>query len=303
MNYELLYKLAQENSLEEFLKKVRSPVEGWVKVDNSTPTPINKFMTMMEKYEQRVLPNLLNEFGISPSKFTQLVVNEVKRDEKLLSAFIQNPSSMFASILSGAEIGLAPCNGEFYLIPRNLKQLDGTYKLSVTPQIGYKGLIKILLRSGDIKNIEAHIVYEGERFSATLGTTPNIKHTPKYNIPRTSDKITHGYAIAYFNTGGFQFQVMSRDEIKSVSEMSKYNNSLYFNDKDNPNRWMERKCCLTQLAKLLDKDYYGSKALDLDNKIEVGSVFTLDENDKVKIIENNSKPTKFRKIYETLLNS
>jgi hypothetical protein len=51
---------------------------------------------------------------------------------------------MFASILAGAEIGLIPSDmlGEFYLIPR---KIDG--KPSVTPLIGYKGLVNILLRS------------------------------------------------------------------------------------------------------------------------------------------------------------
>jgi len=300
MQLEILYQLAQENSLEDFIKKVSE-----IKNEYASLSPAAKFISMMEKYEHKILPNLLKEFGssLTPSKFTQIVINEVKRDSGLLSAFAQNPSSLFGSILSGAEIGLAPSNGEFYLIARNLKQADGSYKMTVTPQIGYKGLIKILLRSNNIKNIEAHIVYEGERFSATLGTTPSLKHTPKFNIDRSSDKITHAYAIAYFNNGGYQFQIMTRDEINAVSNMSKYNNHLYFNDKDNPNRWMERKCCLIQLAKMLDKDYYGTKALDLDNKLEVGALVTLDENDKIRIIDDKIKPSRFRNIYGTLLNS
>jgi recombination protein RecT len=135
---------------------------------------------------------------------------------------------------------------------------------------------------------------------ASLGTNPNLKHIPKYNIERSSDKITHAYAIAYFKSGGFQFQILTREEINSVSKLSKYNQSLYFNDTTNPNRWMERKCALIQLAKLLDKDFYGNKAIELDNKLEVGSYLTLDENDKVKVVE--SKPSRFRDIYGTLSN-
>jgi phage RecT family recombinase len=300
MNLEYIYKLARENSLEDFLKKINEQPKP------ISDTPANRFVSMMAKYEHRVLPNLLKEFNtqISPSKFAQIVINEVKRDESLLNAFVQNPSSLFASILAGAEIGLAPTNGEFFLIPRNIKQSNGSYKLTVTPQIGYKGLVKILLRSGDIKNIEAHIVYEGEKFSVALGTTPNLKHTPKFSIKRTADKITHGYAIAYFKNGGFQFQVMTREEIEAVRNMSKYNNNLYFNDTDNPNRWMERKCCLIQLAKMLDKDFYGTKALDLENKLEVGTTLTLDENDRILYLDNKQlqKPKRFRDIYGTLGN-
>ncbi len=292
MNLEYLYKLAQDNSLEDFLEKVEK-----ANISQKSKTPIDKFVETMSKYESRVLPTLLKDFGIAPSKFTQIVINEVKRDSELIKAFLDNPSNLFASILAGAEIGLAPSNGEFYLIARTYNG-----KTSVTPQIGYKGLVKILLRSGEIKNIEANIVYKGDRFSVSLGTNPNLKHTPKFNMDRSSENITHAYSVAYFKSGGHQFNVMSKDEILAVANLSKHNNKLYFNDIDNPNRWMEKKCTLIQLAKLLDKDYYGSKALDLDNKLEVGALLTLDENDKIRVIEQN-KPTRFRNIYGTLLNS
>jgi hypothetical protein len=95
--------------------------------------------------------------------------------------------------------------------------------------------------------------------------------------------------------------VLTRDEIIAIRDRSKYPNNLYFNDKENPNRWMEKKSVLMQLSKLLDKDYYGSKAIELDSRIEGGAVLTLDANDQVKLIEGASvKPTRFRNIYGTL---
>jgi hypothetical protein len=64
---------------------------------------------------------------------------------------------------------------------------------------------------------------------------------------------------------------------------------------------MEKKSVLMQLSKLLDKDYYGSKAIELDSRIEGGAVLTLDANDQVKLIEGAAvKPTRFRNIYGTL---
>jgi recombination protein RecT len=232
-------------------------------------------------------------------------MSEIKKNEKLLEAFMQNPSSMFASILAGAEIGLIPSDmiGEFYLIPRNIKQSDGRYKMSVTPLIGYKGLVNILLRGGDITRIHTEVVYEGDVFEPTYGLEPSIIHKPNFEVPRTSDKLRYAYAVAKMKNGEYQFSVMTRAEIESVKSISKYNNDLYFNDKMGINRWMEKKCALIQLSKMLPKDYYSKKAISMDNMLEGGATLTLDENNQIKLVEGTPiKPTRYRNIYGTLNN-
>jgi len=298
IDWNQVYNLARTLTYDEFVKAT----ERMGKEDELSA--VQKFVAYMDKYEKQILPNLLNSHPhLTPAKFVQVVINEVKKSDKLLKAFQENPASMFASILAGAEIGLVPSDllGEFFLIPRSMKQDNGQYKLTITPQVGYKGMVKILLRSGEIENIDAQVVYEGEKFKVALGTNPKLEHTPKYDIERTADKITHAYAIAYYKSGKPQFTVLTRDEIIAIRDRSKYPNNLYFNDKENPNRWMEKKSVLMQLSKLLDKDYYGSKAIELDSRIEGGAVLTLDANDQVKLIEGAAvKPTRFRNIYGTL---
>jgi len=298
IDWKQVYELAKTSSYEDFLKATERMGK-----EDELPA-VQKFVAYMDKYEKQTLPNLLNSHPhLTPAKFVQVVINEVKKSDKLLKAFQENPASMFASILAGAEIGLVPSDllGEFYLIPRSIKQDNGQYKLTITPQVGYKGMVKILLRSGEIENIDAQVVYAGEKFKVALGTNPKLEHTPKYDIERTADKITHAYAIAYYKSGKPQFAVLTRDEIIAIRDRSKYPNNLYFNDKENPNRWMEKKSVLMQLSKLLDKDFYGSKAIELDSRIEGGAVLTLDANDQVKLIEGTTvKPTRFRNIYGTL---
>jgi len=298
IDWKQVYELAKPSSFEDFLKATERMGK-----EDELPA-VQKFVAYMDKYEKQTLPNLLNSHPhLTPAKFVQVVINEVKKSDKLLKAFQENPASMFASILAGAEIGLVPSDllGEFYLIPRSIKQDNGQYKLTITPQVGYKGMVKILLRSGEIENIDAQVVYAGEKFKGSLGTNPKLEHTPKYDIERTADKITHAYAIAYYKSGKPQFSVLTRDEIIAIRDRSKYPNNLYFNDKENPNRWMEKKSVLMQLSKLLDKDFYGSKAIELDSRIEGGAVLTLDANDQVKLIEGAAvKPTRFRNIYGTL---
>jgi recombination protein RecT len=283
------------------MKQTQLPLEA--PAPNKTQDAISKFKNQIALYEKQVLPDLLGKHGITPAQFSQVVLSEIKKNEKLLQAFIENPASMFASILAGAEIGLIPSDmiGEFYLIPRNLKGADGKYRQTITPLIGYKGLVNILLRSGDIVKVHTEVVYDGDEFQPIYGLEPNIIHKPNFDVPRTADKIKYAYAVAKMKNGEYQFSVMTRAEIESVRNLSKYPNDLYFNDKMGINRWMERKVVLVQLSKMLPKDYYSKKAIGMDNMLEGGAILTLDDNNNIKIVEGTPvKPTRFRNIYGTL---
>ena len=258
------------------------------------------FQRQIEAYELKILPRLLKVHGIEAEQFREIVISEVKRNPKLLQAFVENPASMFASILAGAEIGLIPSEliGEFFLIPRNIKQPNGVYKMTVTPLIGYKGLVNLILRSGDITRVHAEVVYEGDMFTPIYGLEPNIIHQPDFNVPRTADKIRFAYAVAKKRNGEYQFEVLSREQIIGIQKMSKYDNALYFNDKQSPNRWMEKKSAIIQLSKMLEKDYYSKKGIQMASVLDGGAHLTLGNNDEIKIIEGTPvKPTRFRDLY------
>ena len=264
---------------------------------------IQQFTTDLALYEKNVLRSLLEIHNITPQQYIQVVLNEVRKNPKLIIAFKENPASMFASIIAGAEIGLMPSDliGEFYLIPRILKQADNTWKMTVCCQIGYKGLVNLLLRSGDITRIHTDIVYEGEEFTVIKGLEPNIIHNTNFDVPRTADKIKYAYAVAKSSNGEYSFDVITRKQIENIRDLPKIKNDLYFNDTLGLNRWMEKKAALVQLSKMLPKDYYAKKAIALDGQIEGGALLALDEDNKVKVINPNT--TKSRKSnYGKLLN-
>jgi recombination protein RecT len=245
-------------------------------------TPIQKFQGYMETYKENVLPALLKKHNIEPAQFVQIVLSELKKNEKLLTAFNENPASMFASILAGAEIGLIPSDmlGEFYLIPR---KIDG--KMSVTPLIGYKGLVNIILRSGEVSKVHTQCVYEGEEFEPIYGLEPNIIHKPNYEVERSSKTLKFVYAVAKLKNGDFQFEVLSKGDIIKITNLSRYDNALYFNDQKDPQMWMVKKTALIQLAKMLPKDFYGKKAVEMDNQLTGGAILTLDEDNNIKIVD------------------
>lgn len=261
-------------------------------------TPVQKFQGNLESYEKAILPSLLKAHNIEPAQFKYIVLSEVKKNPKLLECFIQNPASLFASILAGAEIGLMPSEllGEFFLIPRRIDN-----RMTATPQIGYKGMVSILTRSGDVVKVDTKCVYEGDQFDVWYGFEDKIVHKPNFDAVRNSKTLRNVYAVAKLKSGDYQYTVMTKAEIMAVAAMSKYENDLYLNDKKDPNMWMVRKVALMQLAKLLPKDYYGKKALELENRIEGGGVLMLDEDNQVTVVDGKKiVATRYSSVKNTL---
>jgi recombination protein RecT len=245
-------------------------------------TPIQQFQSYIESYKENVLPSLLKKHNIEPAQFVQIVISEIKKNEKLQVAFKENPASMFASILAGAEIGLIPSDmlGEFYLIPR---KIDG--KMTVTPLIGYKGLHNVILRSGEVTKVHTECVYEGDEFEAIYGLEQNIIHKPNFSVERSSKTLKFVYAVAKLKNGDYQFCVLTKSDVIKITQLSRYNNALYFNDEKDPNMWMVRKTALIQLSKMLPNDFYGKKAVEIDNQVEGGAYLSLDEDNNIKIVD------------------
>ena len=262
---------------------------------------IKNFRESINNYDRANMTSLLAKHGIGLEQYIEIVVSEVKNNDKLLEAFVINPNSMFASILFAAEIGLMPNEklGEFYLIPRNIKQTENgkeKWLLTVTPLIGYKGMVKLILRSRDIKRLHAEVVYEGDEFTPKYGLEPDIIHVPNFNVERTADKIKYSYAVAKNSNGEYHFTVLTRKEIEAVRDTQSNKNKLYFNDEKGINRWMEKKTALIQLAKLLPIDYHTRMAIGYDGAIEAGAYLSLDEQKKPMLIENKEATfQKFKK--------
>jgi len=241
---------------------------------------VGSFTATIEKYEKKNLTELLEGSSMTPAQFKQIVINELKRSPKLQEAFIKNPASLFASILHCAEMGLNPSQmvGEFFFIP---------YKDSITPILGYKGLLTLLMRSSKVKKIWSEVVYEDDDFEYELGLEPKLLHTPNHHSVRNSKNIKCIYACAKIDNEVI-FKVMFKNEIQNIINMSKVPNDLFFNDKKDPEQWMAKKTVLKQLAKLMPKDDDRlKKAVSMDDNIEGGGYLIMDDNDTVRFVQGN----------------
>ena len=258
-----------------------------------TPTLITDFTATIEKYEKKNLTELLEGSNMTPSKFKQIVISELKKSTKLQEAFLKNPASLFASILHCAELGLNPSQmvGEFYLIP---------YKDIITPILGYKGLLTLLMRSEKVKKIWCEVVYEDDDFEYELGLEPKLMHIPNHDAVRNSATLKFIYACAKLQDEVI-FKVMSKKEIQNIVNMSKFPNDLYFNDKKDSEQWMAKKTVLKQLSKLMPKDDDRlKKAVAMDDNVEGGSYLIMDDNDNVRVIQGTILGKK-SSIYEKLM--
>lgn len=263
-------------------------------VNNSDLSLVDRFSNAISIYEQKNLPELLENSSFTPAKFKQVLISEIRRNVPMQTAFLNNPSSLFASVLHCAELDLSPSQmvGEFFFISTN----D-----IITPMLGYKGLITLLLRSDKIKKIWTEVVYEDDDFFYEMGLEPKLVHIPNHDGERNNSKIKFVYACAKLEDNEVTFKVMSKKEIKDVINIQKVSNELYFNEKKDPENWMLKKILLKQLAKTLPKqDDRIKKAIATDDNIEGGSYLIVDDNDNVKIMNNNMVGKRKNSLYNRL---
>ena len=104
------------------------------------------------------------------------------------------PASFMACIMTLSQLGLEPSNGlgHAYIIPFKNSRAGTT---EATLIIGYQGMIELARRSGQVENIWAYPVYEGDDFEVTYGLAPDVHHVPKF---KTQDprKLIAVYAAA-----------------------------------------------------------------------------------------------------------
>lgn len=162
--------------------------------------------------------------SITPDRFTRIVQSALSNDPKLQEC---TPQSFLGAMMMAAQLGLelnTPL-GQAYLLPFNNRR-NGQSVVECQFILGYKGLINLAYRSGQINTIQAHVVYEKDEFSYCYGLKPDIVHVPYKGQDRGEAK----FFYAVFNTkdGGYGFDVMSVEEVKAhAARYSKSYNSKY----------------------------------------------------------------------------
>lgn len=171
----------------------------------------------MEDQIQKALPTV-----ITKERFTRMVLTAMSSNTQLQEC---TPTSFLGAMMQAAQLGVEPNTplGQAYLIPYRNSKNKGALECQF--QLGYKGLIDLAYRSGEVKDIQAHEVYENDVFEYELGLEPKLKH-----IPATSHRgsVIAYYAVFHTQKGGYGFEVMSVEDIKKhAQKYSKASGSNY----------------------------------------------------------------------------
>lgn len=148
----------------------------------------------------------------------QMTVSAVNHNPKLLEC---DMVTLLSCVMRCSALGVEPSDvdglGRAYILPF----YNGKRKITeATFILGYKGMIDLARRSGEIKDIAARAVYEGDEFEVEFGLEEKLRYVPKAP-QRTPDKLTHVYLLANYTNGGHHIEVMTRDEVEAVRKRSK----------------------------------------------------------------------------------
>lgn len=183
-------------------------------VAKAQPRSMKDYVQSMSKEIERALPSV-----ITPERFTRMTLTALSSNPQLAET---TPKSFLAGMMNCASLGLEPNSplGEAWLIPtRNKGVLETRF------EIGYRGILSLAWRSGEITSITAEVVREGDDFEFELGLEPKLRH-----IPARSGRGEPIYYYACFSTkdNGRAFKVMSIEEVREhAKKYSKSANSSY----------------------------------------------------------------------------
>lgn len=163
---------------------------------------------------------------MTAERMARIATTEMRKVPKLAQC---DPMSFLGAVIQCAQLGLEPGNalGHAYILPFDKREKVGgqwkTVRTEAQVIIGYRGMIDLARRSGQIVSIDARAVYEGDKFECVLGLDPRIDHQPDWQNMNRADpsKLRFVYAVAKLKDGGLQFDVMSRAEVEGIRARSK----------------------------------------------------------------------------------
>ena len=141
------------------------------------PSPYKSVQDLLKRMApeiQRALPKHLDA-----DRIARIALTEMRKNPKLLSC---SNTSLLGAIMTSAQLGLEPgALGHVYLIPYYNSK---TKSMEVQLQIGYKGMLDLVRRSGEITSISAHTVHENDEFEFEYGLNEKLRHIPNMSGDR-----------------------------------------------------------------------------------------------------------------------
>lgn len=194
-----------------------------------TTTEVKAELEAIRPQLEEVLPTRMD-----PDRFLRVVTGAVLKNSDLLKC---DRISLFRAVLEAAQLGLEPTGllGSAYLVPY---RVNGRLQATLIP--GYRGLIDLARRSGEIESIYAQVVHAKDHFRIRQGTDPGIDHEtyippadadPSSDDPERAEAADPGPVIGAYMVAVLrdrsgsasvrQIEWMTRAEIEAVRRRSR----------------------------------------------------------------------------------
>lgn len=215
------------------------------------PNGTGGFNAVMQSELKKVFPAIktIVPRHMTPERLARMALSTISRTPKLAQC---SPASLVGAVMNCAILGLEPnLMGHAYLVPYwNSKQR--AYECQF--QIGYKGYIELIRRTGAVSQVYARKVYANDLFVYLYGEQNTLVHVPfdmlEYlDIPQPTNgeggllpRLTAGaarlireraareagYVIKYYaafklKDGSFGFQVVTREQ--ALAHAQKFSSS------------------------------------------------------------------------------
>lgn len=167
---------------------------------------------------------------MTAERFVRIALTATTRTPALLRC---TPQSVLRCLMDLSALGLEPDGRRAHLIP---------YGQECTLVVDYKGIVELVLRSGDVSRIHTDVVREADEFEYDRGVI--TRHKIDFRKPR--GKVYAAYSLVIMRDGTEATQVMSLEEIEKVRTRSRAaNNGPWKTDWDE----MAKKTVFRRLSK------------------------------------------------------
>jgi recombination protein RecT len=203
---------------------------------------------------------------MNADRMLRVAMTSIQKNPKLLDC---DPRTLVGRVMECSQLGLEPDGilGHAYLLPFKNTRAG---RMDCQLIVGYKGLIDLARRSGQVSSIYSRVVWDQEPFEFRMGLEPHLSHMPKPPGQRGTKRVGV-YAVAKLKDGTTQFEFLYPEEIEQIKKSSK-------SAKNSDSPWqsfedeMWKKTAVRRLAKSLPLSPEFQRAAELDEQIDLGIV-------------------------------
>jgi recombination protein RecT len=149
--------------------------------------------------------------SISPDRVIKMALLAAHKNPSIAKS---TPASVVFSVMQIAAWGLE-IGRTAHLVPFFSKK-ESAYICQPMPD--FKGLVQMMVQSGEVMKVDGRVVREGDTFEVEYGLEERLVHRP---IPANDGEIIAAYAVLSMPNGDKKFDVMWRAEIEKVRAVSR----------------------------------------------------------------------------------